>query len=480
MSYETIDLRDVGRAEGISPPLIRLSSEEIIKKIIRSISILDVSQKYLDFINASIKLCMESENKITSLEKIAHELNVSIPTTRNYVNYLTELGVYNKKNCTTDVKSKRRGLLYDLQDPVFNVKPPTKKTEVSSARFKIPLEDIELIPKEELTDIAICDLITTVLFGALRFNQKGNPKKIESTVLWGSERVKVETSSGKGERIALLKDLKYYIASITVLESIIKGRIERGLEVTETYNIPMNSILTVLNLPKTGGNKQLAIKAIRQLSGTTFHIKELPKWFLRKFDMAQNSVMHLNMMNLRVEGHSKEVQGSIVLQIQFPPETIAQVKRSIVKSTYAIHELTHANPYVFSISNNLVFAFNLWTSAYFNDKGLAVMNWLELKDRTAPQFTLTEFKRSFSLILMKYAVIAIKINGYDSNNQPVEDIDTEYKPIYRNGIAIKETANIYGIKIALEDNEFVLMQELKKGRELLQNMAFQHGSIHKK
>lgn len=136
--------------------------------------------------------------------------------------------------------------------------------------------------------------------------------------MWQSEKVKVTTRSGKGEKIALLKDLRYYIALITVLEHIIKEKLSSGLEVGETYNIPLNSVLSVLSLPKSGGNKSQALKGIRRLSGTSFHMNKLPSWFLQRYNMSENSVLHLNILNLRVEGESKEVPGSVVLQIQFP------------------------------------------------------------------------------------------------------------------------------------------------------------------
>ncbi|EPR7483849.1 TPA: hypothetical protein ACGSTL_001158 [Vibrio parahaemolyticus] len=470
----TIDYTELGMKRGIKPPLIRIPEAAVIASLRRSLPMLDISEKHLELINNAIALCQKQEDEhITTLQQVSESMGVSVSTARNHAKYLHQSGVFKQRYCTTDPKNKRRGLLYEFCVPDLSIKLEDVQVRVEESRplTHMNVEDVELISQADLADMAFCDLVTTVLFGALRFNQKGNQTKIESHVVWGAERVKVETRSGKGERIALLKDLKYYIAAITVLETIIRERICNGEEITETFNIPMNSILTVLKLPKTGGNKTQALRAIRRLSGTSFHMHQLPKWFLLKYGMSENSVLHLNILTLRLEGESKEVPGSLVLQMQFPPETIAQIRRRFDGEAEAFHELTKIQPFVLSITNNLVFAFNLWSSAYFSETGMAVMDWLELKDRTAPQFTLHAFKKAFSDILKKHAVPATTISGYTEDGKGIEIPDESYEPIYKNGIALRETASILGVKVVLDEQEFVLMPEIKQDSLLVQNLV---------
>lgn len=469
----TIDYTELGLKRGLTPPLIRIPAAEVIASLRRSLPMLDISEKQLVMINSAISLCQNQEDEhITTLEDVSELMGVSVSTARNHAKHLQNSGVFKQRYCTTDPKNKRRGLLYDFCVPDLSIKINEVKARVEESQplAHMNVEEVDLISQADLADMAFCDLVTSVLFGALRFNQKGIQSKIESHVVWGAERVKVETRSGKGERIALLKDLKYYIAAITVLETIIRERICNGEEIPETYNIPMNSILTVLKLPKTGGNKMQGLRAIRRLSGTSFHMHQLPKWFLRKYGMSENSVLHLNILTLRLEGESKQVPGSLVLQMQFPPETIAQIRRRFDGDAEAIHELTKIQPFVLSITNNLVFAFNLWSSAYFSETGMAVMDWLELKDRTAPQFTLHAFKKAFSEILKKHAVPATTFSGYTPEGRGIEVPDDSYEPLYKNGIALRETASILGVKLVLDEQEFVLMPEIKHDSLLIQNL----------
>lgn len=177
--------------------------------------------------------------------------------------------------------------------------------------------------------------------------------------------------------------------------------------------------------------------------------------------MTSNSALHLNMLTLRVEGESSEAPGSIVLQLQFPPETITQIKRQIDGKSEAIHELTRMYSNALTTSNSLIFGFNLWTSSYFSEKGMAVIDWLEMKDRTAPQLSLTEFKKSFSVVL-KANHVKPSIMQYDQNlGREVEVKDLSYKSSYNSqDVAIKELSSINNIRVSLEDGQFVLIPDI--------------------
>lgn len=464
----------------IKAPLIRVQDASVLKVIKRSINVLDIKPKQLAFLNASIKKCLSHSEQITSLEEVSQTLGFSMSTIRNYAKYFLDIGLFEQSYCTTDEKKNRRGVLYDLKAPETSISL-SKDGESKAAQAQlIRVEDVDIVNSDDLKDAAFCDLITTVLFGSLRFNQKASQAKIESFVLWQSEKVKVTTRSGKGEKIALLKDLRYYIALITVLEHIIKEKLSSGLEVGETYNIPLNSVLSVLSLPKSGGNKSQALKGIRRLSGTSFHMNKLPSWFLQRYNMSENSVLHLNILNLRVEGESKEVPGSVVLQIQFPSETVAQIIKRFDSSIDAYHELTETQPYALSVKNNLIFAFNLWSSAYFKSKGLAVMGWPELKDRIAPQISLTDFKKNFSIILKNHASMASMWMDFDDVGSPIEEEDDKYERVYQGGVAMQETAVILGVKITVNQEEIVLMPEIKKHSSFTRNLAPQFMSQQKK
>lgn len=469
----TLDLSHLFKEFGLKAPLVKVPDPEIGMDLRRTLPVMGFKKKQTELVNVMLGLCEHSEENITSLQKVAEQVGLSVSTVRIYTKELVDKHIIEALPCTTDPVNKRKGILYQFVKPDLSWKLATESNQNSKVvqRMQMNLEEVDLINQSDLSDFAFCDLITTVLFGSLRFNRKSNSSKIDSVVVWGSERVSVETRSGKGERIALLIDLRYYIAAITVLETIIKDRVTNKEEITETYNIPLNSILSVLQLNKTGSNKSLAIKAIRRLSGTSFHIKALPKWFLNRYGMTENSALHLNIFTLRVEGESKEVPGSIVLQLQFPPETIAQIRRRIDGVTEAIHELTQTYSHALSITNNLVFAFNLWTAAYFSDKGMAVIDWLEMKDRTAPQYTITEFKKKFSAVLEEYRAPATANSGRDENGRTIEVIDESYQPVYRNGIALKETASILGVRVSLEDGEFVLLPEFSSESLMIQSLS---------
>ncbi|EYU13637.1 hypothetical protein [Photorhabdus aegyptia] len=468
-NIETIDYTQLNIDRGLTAPLVRIPNNETIIGLRRALPMLDINAKHLTFINQCIALCQVNDEMVTSLKDVSKEMDVSISTIRNHAKALTNKGIFAELYCTTDPKNKRRGVLFNfiIPDLSIQLEKPLKE-EVSRELPQMRIEEVDFIKQRDLSDLAFCDLITSVLFGALRFNQKGNQNKIESYVVWGSERVLVETQSGKGERIALLKDLRYYIATITVLESIIRERLRNDEEITETYNIPLNAILSVIQLPKTGGNKMQAVKSIRRLSGTSFHIKQLPKWFLKKYRMSDKTVFHLIILTLRVEAESTDVPGSLVLQIQFPSETISQIRRQIDGKTNAIHDLTNTHPLVLSITHNLVFAFSLWTSAYFTDKGSYMMDWNEMKDRTAPQFTMTNFKKAFSEVIEKHRVPAITVDVIDGKF--VERIDEDYEPIYKNGVAIRDTANILGIKVVLDNGKFTITPEINPDSPRIRNL----------
>ena len=456
-SQSTIDYTNLNIERGITAPLVRLPETETLMGLKRALPLLEINKKQLNMINKIIMLCQQTgDEPIVSFNQISHAMGISVPSIRKHAKSLLSLGIFKELHCTTDPKNKRRGLLYEFTVPDFSVtQDKVAPAQHEQTRATIKFEDIDLVSNSDLSDFPFSDLVTSVLFGALRFNQKSSLTKINSQVVWGFERVAVESRSGKGERIAQLKDLRYYIATITVLESIIRERIINREEITETYNIPLNSILGVISIPKTGRNKEQALVAIRRLSGTSFHIKKLPNWFLKKYEMSSNSVLHLNIFTLRIEGESLNVPGSIVLQLQFPAETIAQIRRRL-RETSAIHDLTEIHHNALSAgTNNLAFAFSLWTSAYFYERNLKIIGWGELKDRTAPQFTLTEFKKSFSKVLSNYSTPATV-----ANDDGVEVIDEDFVPIYKNGIAIRETASILGVKVALDAEEFVLMPEI--------------------
>lgn len=468
-----VDLSHLFEKFGLKAPLVKVPAPEIGMDLRRMLPVMGIKKKQMEMVNVMLELCEDSIENTTSLQKVADHVGLSVSTVRIYTKELVDQKIIEAFPCTTDPINKRKGILYQFAKPDLSWKLPSESSEKTKAteRMQMSLEEVDLINQSDLSDFAFCDLITTVLFGALRFNRKSNSSKIDSVVVWGSERVSVETRSGKGERIALLIDLRYYIAAITVLETIIKDRIYNNEDVTETYNIPLNSILTVLQMNKTGSNKSLAIKAIRRMSGTSFHIRALPKWFLNKYRMTENSALHLNIFTLRVEGESKEIPGSIVLQLQFPPETIAQIRRRIDGVTEAFHELTQTYSHALTVTNNLVFAFNLWTASYFSDKGMAVIDWLEMKDRTAPQYTIAEFKKKFSAVLEEYRAPATTFNEIDESGRTIEVIDDSYQPVYRNGVAIKETASILGVRVSLEDGEFVLLPEIGSNTLILQNLS---------
>lgn len=467
---QTLDLTELFIKTGIKAPLVQINDEDLMIRLARFLPTKGINKKKRDIISKIYNMCLDSDIELTSLSLVAEQEGMSVSTLRAYMNEFVKLGVVEVINCTTDPKNKRLGKLYRFTTPSLDsyVTELQEPTESEIIRTKMELEEIDLIRRTEFTDIAFCDLVTSVLFGAMRFNRKGNSNKIESHVVWGNERVAVETTSGKGERIALLVDLRYYIASITVLEQIIRERLRTNQPVPETYNIPLNSILDALNLSKTGGQKQSALNAIRRLSGTTFHIKSLPRWFLLRYAMTHNSALHLNIFNLRLEGESSEVPGSIVLQLQYPPETISQIKRQIDGETEAIHELTRTFTNALTTNNNLLFAFNLWTSNYFSETGMAIFDWLEMKDRTAPQLSINEFKKGFSKVLEEYRVPATSFRPGE-NGEQIEVIDEQYEPIYKNGIALKETSSILGIRVALENNSFVLLPEIQEEKFLLRH-----------
>lgn len=471
---EAIDLIHLYEKFGLNAPLVKFEDSEIQLKINRFLPSVGVTSKKREMVNAIFDICEKSSESITSLRKVSESFGLSVNTIRSYLKEMEQFGVVETKVCTTDPVNRRRGMIYVFKQPNLTAmfeKLVEEDSKNNDRRPIVQIEDVDLINQHELTDIAFCDLITTVLFGALRFNRKGNSSKIESHVLWGPERVAVETQSGKGERIALLFDLKYYIGTITVLENIIKERMRNGEVVTETYNIPLNAILNSLRLPKTGGHKNSALMAIRRLSGTSFHIRQLPKWFLHRYGMTSNSALHLNILTLRVEGESSEAPGSIVLQLQFPPETITQIKRQIDGKSEAIHELTRMYSNALTTSNSLIFGFNLWTSSYFSEKGMAVIDWLEMKDRTAPQLSLTEFKKSFSVVL-KANHVKPSTMQYDQNlGREVEVKDESYESSYNSqGVAIKELSSISNIRVSLEDGQFVLIPDIDATSLIFKNL----------
>ena len=464
---EKIDYSHLNLEFGLKAPLVRLSNSEVIIHLKRALPLIDISKQQLKLITCMVQACQtaKGEEMIESFANISPFAGLSVTSIRVHAKALVKKGLLNELYCTTDPKNKRRGMLYDIAVPDFALSPDNI-TEESKSKIQIKLEDVDLVPSNELADFPFSDLVTSVLFGALRFSQKGKESKINSVVIWGSERIQVETTSGKGERIAQIKDLRYYISTITILESIVRDRIINNEEIGETFNISLNAILSIIKKTKTGQNKDQALKAIRRLSGTTFHINKLPNWFLSKYKMAENSKLHLNIFTLRVEGESREVSGSVVLQLQFPAETIAQIRRRF-SDTKAMHDLTEINTIALLATNNLAFAFNLWSSAYFYMRGLAVIDWTEMRDRTAPQFTLTEFKKAFSIVLKKHAVPATIASDIG-----VEEIDESFESKYLNNIAITETSCLYGIKIALDNGEFVLMPDIQSNSIQVKNLVF--------
>ena len=385
----------------LKPPLISMGNGSIqdIVDIIES-QALTTSEK---MVLKGIKLAIDSHGEsYVNAEMIGARLSRNEETVRQILKTLTKKGLFREEGCRTHPTKVRRSSVFIFNDSYTTTMslPPA----FSQGTLEVGSNTDFTFPKDTqekgygLSDNLICKYF----FAALQYSHKQKSDKIETRVYIDGEPIRVTAIARKGQRVAFIRDLRYYISILRLAERIMADRINavaggflKEAELKSTlFDINESDILTNMGLGTGSGERENMNRAISRLEGTTYFIDSAPSFVMDKLGLAQ---YELKIDHFTIREYMKSKDGRVLYRLELDQKTVDKIYQYVSANKRFFEK---ADPRIMTELNALKFAFLLW-SLHQKPGAITSFSWETLKDSIAPKYKMTDFKEGLSLLMSR-------------------------------------------------------------------------------
>jgi predicted transcriptional regulator len=399
-------LFDFAARTGFKAPLVSINDEFDLKHFARLCDALNISQT-AQAIGTSVYFeLVKLDEHMASIKHVSNNLDKTPSLVRRNLEILEKAGLVSSEFVTTDSEKSRRGKLFSLTIPNSN----TLEIEQSE---KSSVDDFKLVSQERVNEInlnimdldwrLITTLVTQLLVKAMRTNvqDKSQEKEIRIPVRDGS-LISLRSVS-ELDRLMHVKDIAYYSGAITWLYHHIQRLIGQGGDISETYILPLDKIVSLgknisVSEASSGGYIENAIQAMKRTSGTSFELNDLPGSIKQFHSNAKAEFYSLKLFRLEAVVAYEE-GGSVkkAVQLQFPKSTIDAMVFAIKENTPSSNFML-IDEELFNNRNEIEILFGLWAREQFTSQPSfdRQYSWNEVREIVAPSTPLDEFKRKFS------------------------------------------------------------------------------------
>lgn len=425
---------DLAEKYGFKAPLASAPESFDLKHFTRLCNSLEISATSISVATSVFLELTKIDEQISSLEHLASKINRTAHNIRHHLQLLEKQGLVESEFVTTDPIKKRRGKLFHLHIP-------TKIINIDQGRETA--EDFKLVPTSQIEEIStdlsnldvrlITVIVTRFLVKAMRTNRKDKSQEnIVSVLNRDGKKIKV-TSVAESNRLMYVGDLSYYTGALTWLYSHIEYLLETGQQVTETYTLPLEKLISICkNIPtsdaSSGGYVDNAINALRRISASTFQLSDLPME-LHQQDQIKGLDLFFKLYRLEAIVTYEE-NGSLrrAARIQFPKHTIDSIVKSVSERN-SFDQFMLIDDELLATHNEIEILLGLWARDQYAHSlnHSQSFTWNELRETIAPGSKLTEFKRKFSAIIIANADPEYKASIDESVRKKISDqIGTTY------------------------------------------------------
>jgi hypothetical protein len=398
----------------LTPPVVSLGSSSIN----HIVSIVDsgiLSKSELVVLTGIKNALDEVDSQYISASLVAKKILKGEQSVRIALKLLTKKGIFNEEGCSLHKENKRRASLF-----VFN--PKYKTTPIQSNLLGKPDGSIFDLSYTVTNESGLADnLICRYLFVLLSYNHKSRASKNEGLIYVDCEAVSATAVSQSGQRLAQVKDLRYYIALLNICEKQMELRIhaerEGMLSAIDTkstlFEVLEADLLTTAGLGKGSGERVNMNTAMKRLASTSYDIKNPSIKNLVRLGIKERNI---KLNHFEIRDYIKTNDNKILYRIELSQKDVNSLYNYVIDQVEMFRE---TDPRIFSESNALRFAFMLWITHQPIGKSIQE-SWQTLKDAISPSKPILLFKKEMTKILEKSAV------SYFNDETKKEDIMISY------------------------------------------------------
>jgi predicted transcriptional regulator len=409
---------------GLNPPIVTMNNCNT-DDLVRLISGLNLKKTEKKLISAIQEVSESSETKYTNVSAIAHYLKKSEGSIRKTLKDLVQSGVFEETYCQSHPTVVRRSSLFSLKE-INQDDTVIESTEQLNLELK-KREAISKISMEEKDPYGRSDdLICKHLFVVLEYKGKGDTRESSSIVYINKEPIQV-TAKTDGDRVARIKDLRYYIAVLKNCENQVKLRLEAAEvgalsseEIKSTlFDLHETDILNSADISTGSGEREHLKTAMYRLDGTNYYIDNPSIHLMNEYGLKERRVKisHFNLVD-----YSKNNSGRRFYRIELHQRTVDGMLRATRNEVDFFKKIQKE---AFQESNALKLAIILWSSHLQVGKAYR-LKWQDLKDFVYPKQSMSIFKKDIkNLIINNAAKHILEYDGSiktDSKGNPIKSI----------------------------------------------------------
>lgn len=383
---------------GLTPPVVSLGNSSI-NDIVDIVDGGILSKSELAVINGIKSAIDDVESQYISASDVAKRINKSEQTVRLALKSLASKGIFKEEACNVHKQNKRRASLFILNHDY-------KITQIQSSLLGKPDSSIFDLSYSITNESGLADnLICRYLFVLLSYNHKSRLSKKEGLIYVNGEPVTATATAQSGQRLAQVKDLRYYMALLNICEKQMELRInaerEGLLSPVDTkstmFEVLETDLLTTAGLGKGSGERVNMNAAMKRLGWTSYDIKNPSIQNLNRLGIKERNI---KLSHFEIRDYIKSHDNKILYRIELSQKDVDSLYNYVLDQVEVFRQ---TDPRIFSENNALRFAFMLWITHQPIGKSIQE-SWQTLKDAISPSKPLLLFKKEMTKILEKSIV----------------------------------------------------------------------------
>lgn len=384
---------------GLAPPLITLngaSSDDIVKALDNII----LGRAEKNVLAAIKSVSRESETKYINVAALSLYMKKSESVIRKSLKDLVKKGIFDELYCQAHPTVVRRSSLFS-----FKIGDSATSTE---NQYSLSFESAPKLPEISMNEADLYgradDFICRFLFAALPYSRKSVERESHSLIYINKEPTRVFAKTDS-EKLARLRDLRYYVSLLKNCETQIKLRakaVALGALSPEDlkntlFDLHETDILNSAGIDLGSGERSNLKQAMVRLDGTSYYIENPSIEMMKLYGLEERRVKitHFDLVD-----YFKNDQGRRSYRIELPQRIVEGILNATRNGVDAFYKI---EPRIFKETQPLKFALILWASHLPSGKTFKY-NWQALKDFIYPKQSMRFFKKEFLSIMKQHQV----------------------------------------------------------------------------
>jgi len=412
----------------LTPPIITLGNATV-KDIVDAVQAFKLTTKEKETLTAIKSVLEKRGESYCSAEQVGQYLGKGAASVRYNLKSLVQKKVFTESSCKCHPVKVRKAALFIFNASYFKdglLHEDTSQKDMFDIKSRDAIKgtvvnsyDYILTDGYGLSENIICKY----LFSLLDYNRKeskgGKVQKHSGHIYLydqgtSGEPIWVDVVSESTERIALVRDIRYYLAVLKVCEQQMDARVRaHGAGDLDILNLKS----TVFEIPEAdllfaacrGGSKtdrQDMLRSMNRLDGTKYYLRNTPKEVMEKLGL---STHNLKLGHFTIIDYRKSNNGRISYLIEMGQYIVNDLYDHVSKG---VEKFRRVDPRLFTETKTLRFALVLVLSHQIGGR-IANYNWERLHDAVCPRMRRLEFKLKISKLLQDNALIL----GNDNNEK---------------------------------------------------------------